>query len=108
MFWKRQSVDENPFFSSTMRPPVCYVLRLLHREAASVLVMAFLNRLRVVSRLRPLGPATVSDDLAAGFQQPVPRHRRYNYSVHHERESSSFSGRPSCKEGVDSDAQLIL
>jgi hypothetical protein len=77
------------------------------KEAASVLVMAFLNRLRVVLRLRPFGPATVSDDSADGFQQPVPRHRRYNYSVHHERESFSFSGRPSCKEGADSGEQLI-
>ena len=79
-----------------------------YRQSVSVLVIALLNRLRAVLRLLPLGPATVSDDSADGFQQPVPRHRRYNYSVHHERESSSFSGLLSCKVGVDSDEQLTL
>ena len=73
-----------------------------------MLIVSLFNRLRVVLRLLSLGPATVFDDSAVGFQQPEPRHRRYNCSVHREPESSLFFGLPSCKEGVDSDERLIL
>ena len=72
------------------------------------LVAAVLNHSRVAPSSLSLGPAIASDGSAAGLQQPVPRHRHYNYSVHREPESSSFSGRPSCKGGVDIAAQARL
>ena len=71
-------------------------------------VISVLNHLRAAPSSLSLGPATVYDGLAVGFQQPVPRHRHYNYSVHREPEFSSFSGRPSCKADVDIAAQAKL
>jgi hypothetical protein len=88
-------VEMNPFFSSAIEP-------------RAVLVVALLNRLRAALRLRSPEPATVYDDSAAGFRQPVPRHRRYNCSVHHEPESFLFSGLPFCKGDVDSVEQATL
>ena len=72
------------------------------------LFVAVLNHLRAAPSSLSLGPATVYDGLAAGFRQPVPHHRHYNYSVHREPEFSSFSGLPFCKGGVDNAAQAIL
>ena len=72
------------------------------------LMLALLSRLRSALCLLSLGPATVYDDSAAGFRQPVPRHRRYNCSVHHEPESFLFSGLPFCKGDVDSVEQATL
>lgn len=71
-------------------------------------VVAVLNHLRVAPSSLSPGPATVSDGSAVGLQQPAPRHRHYNYSVHREPESSSFLGLPFYKGDVDNAAQVKL
>ena len=78
------------------------------RQKQRTSITSVLNRLRAAPSSLSLGPATVYGGSAVGFRQPVPHHRHYNYSVHREPESSSFSGRPSCKGDVDSAAQVRL
>ena len=105
--WKRQSGDE-PFLLKCRTNHVAAFLTLYGGYKPRALLMALFNRLRSVLRLLSLGPATVYDDSAVGFQQPAPRHRRYNCSVHREPESFSFSGLPFCKGDVESVEQATL
>ena len=86
----------------------CASLASCVQQTQRTSVISVLNRLRAAPSSLSLGPATVYDGLAVGFQQPVPRHRHYNYSVHREPEFSSFSGRPSCKGDVDIAVQVRL
>ena len=81
---------------------------LYTRYKPRALLGALPNRLRSALRLLSLGPATFYYDSAAGFRQPVPRHRRYNCSVHREPEPFSFFGLPFYKGDVDSVEQVIL
>ena len=105
--WKRQSGDVT-LSSELPSDQRCCVSPYTREHKARTPLAALLNRLRSALRLLSLGPATFYDDSADGFQQPVPRHRRYNCSVHREPESFSSSGRPFYKGDVDSVEQLTL
>ena len=96
----------NPSLSST-KPLLSHSL-LDMRGRNDAHGLAVLSHLRATPSSLSPGPATVSDGSAVGLQQPVPRHRHYNYSVHREPEFSSFSGLPFYKGDVDNAAQVTL
>ena len=97
-----------PFLLKCRTNHIAAFLTLYGGYKSRALLMALLNRLRSVLRLLSLGSATVYDDSADEFQQPAPRHRRYNCSVHREPESFSFFGLPFYKGDVESVEQATL